>query len=138
MDTCENRYLIDQGRQNYDGSTFELFGRTFRRQSRWLPGNMVLVVKHGTRTYLNSDGSLMLRDGEIVSEPFSRLGVVNTSKPFTKLFSPDGSGSEPFVTQDLIENDYGARFEILGVLCNEKGWSVRYGMDQRKGGGRHG
>lgn len=94
----ENPELVKYVEDMPEGSVFQLFGRTYRRQNHYHQGDTVLYVVHSTRFYLGKGGSLLI-NGESVAQTFCGLR-------FACVKAPD----------NLIQSEYYASGELCGFV----------------------
>lgn len=104
----ENPELVEYVEQLPEGTVFQIFGRTYRRQSDFKQGDTVLYILDSIRTYLGEGGSLLI-EGQIISRPFRGLR-------YARVKSPDG----------FIESEYYAAGGISGLVMQSLSCSDKY------------
>ncbi|MCD8356110.1 MAG: hypothetical protein LUE11_06025 [Clostridia bacterium] len=115
----ENPELVKYVDQLPEGAVFQIFGRTYRRQSDFKQGDTVLYILDSIRTYLGESGSLLI-EGQIVSRRFRglRFARVRSADGFIESEFYAAGGISCLMMQNLPRSDKYIKRTPVGVMLD--------------------
>lgn len=113
----EKPELVEYVEQLAEGTVFQIFGRTYRRQNAFMQGDTVLYILDSEHVYLGEGGSLFV-EGQVISRPFRALRYAHVGSPDGFIESEYHAAGDlcGFVMQNLRRSDKNLTRTPVGVL----------------------